>query len=202
MITANFRILYCLFLIRHHRREIVHLNVTDHPTGEWVVQQLREAFPENTDKQNLIFDTKTQRTRTISLPPSLTELLAFHRESQDTNRKLFGPDYRADLDLVFCNSRGDYLNPDSVSSKACLIARKAGFGKGVSLHTLRHSHASQLLSSGVSLPTVSKQLGHTDVHTTATLYSHALLKDDLAAAELWEAGFQKATERTSKGKAS
>jgi len=43
VITANFRILYCLFLIRHDRREIVHLNVTEHPTGEWVVQQLREA---------------------------------------------------------------------------------------------------------------------------------------------------------------
>ncbi len=56
VITANFRILYCLFLIRHHRREIIHLNVTEHPTGEWVVQQLREAFPETTDKQYLIFD--------------------------------------------------------------------------------------------------------------------------------------------------
>ena len=56
VITANFRILYCLFLIRHDRREIIHLNVTEHPTGEWVVQQLREAFPENTDKQYLIFD--------------------------------------------------------------------------------------------------------------------------------------------------
>ena len=56
VITANFRILYCLFLIRHDRREIVHLNVTEHPTGEWVVQQLREAFSESADGQYLIFD--------------------------------------------------------------------------------------------------------------------------------------------------
>ena len=56
VITANFRILYCLFLIRHDRREIIHFNVTEHPTGEWVVQQLREAFPESTDDQYLIFD--------------------------------------------------------------------------------------------------------------------------------------------------
>ena len=56
VITANFRILYCLFLIRHDRREIIHFNVTEHPTGEWVVQQLREAFPESTDDQCLIFD--------------------------------------------------------------------------------------------------------------------------------------------------
>ena len=56
MTTANFRILHCLFLIRHDRPEIIHWNVTEHPTGEWVVQQLREAFPENTDKQYMIFD--------------------------------------------------------------------------------------------------------------------------------------------------
>ena len=56
VITLNFRILYCLFLIRHGRREIIHFNVTEHPTGEWVVQQLRESFPESTDHQYLIFD--------------------------------------------------------------------------------------------------------------------------------------------------
>jgi putative transposase len=60
VITANFRILYCLFLIHHNRREIIHFNVTEHPTGEWVVQQLRQAFPESTDDQYLIFDRDTK----------------------------------------------------------------------------------------------------------------------------------------------
>src|ERR1700680_2584067 len=49
VITANFRILYCLFLIRHDRREILHFNSTQHPTSEWIVQQLRQAFPDRTD---------------------------------------------------------------------------------------------------------------------------------------------------------
>jgi len=56
VITANFRILYCLFLIGHDRRKIIHLKATEHPTGEWVVQQLREAFSETTGGQYLIFD--------------------------------------------------------------------------------------------------------------------------------------------------
>jgi hypothetical protein len=34
----------------------VHWNVAAHPTGEWVVQQLREAFHESTDGQYLIVD--------------------------------------------------------------------------------------------------------------------------------------------------
>jgi hypothetical protein len=56
VITANFRILYGLFVIRHSRREIIHFNGTEHPTSEWVVQQLREAFPETAEDQYLIFD--------------------------------------------------------------------------------------------------------------------------------------------------
>jgi hypothetical protein len=44
--TVTFRLLYCFFGIEHGRRRILHWNVTRHPTAEWVVQQLRQAFPE------------------------------------------------------------------------------------------------------------------------------------------------------------
>ena len=109
---------------------------------------------------------------------------------------MFGPDYRTDLDLVFCEADGNFLRPDSITSKACVIAKQAGL-KSVSLHTLRHSHGSQLLSNGVPLPTVSKRLGHRDVYTIATVYSHALPADDITAAELWDAKVTKAIERSS-----
>src|SRR5215469_1997744 len=54
--TATFRVLYCFFVIAHGRRKILHFNVTEHPTGAWVVQQLREAFPEDRAPQYLILD--------------------------------------------------------------------------------------------------------------------------------------------------
>jgi putative transposase len=44
--TLTFQVLYCFFVIDHERRRILHCNVTRHPTSAWVVQQLREAFPE------------------------------------------------------------------------------------------------------------------------------------------------------------
>ena len=44
--TLTFQLLYCFFVIEHGRRKILHINVTRHPTAEWVAQQLREAFPE------------------------------------------------------------------------------------------------------------------------------------------------------------
>ena len=43
--TATFRVLYCLVVLRHDRRYVVHYNVTASPTSQWISQQLVEAFP-------------------------------------------------------------------------------------------------------------------------------------------------------------
>ena len=63
--------------------------------------------------------------------------------------------------------------------------KKAGIADA-SLHTLRHTHASILLSKGVPLPAVSARLGHADVNITAKIYSHCLPDDDARAADAWE----------------
>jgi integrase len=91
----------------------------------------------------------------IPLPAIAVEVLHRHRAEQDQLRTQFGPDYRIDLDLVFALPDGSPLKPDTVTAKACLVARNAGF-PGVGLHSMRHSHGSQLLSAGVPLPTVSQ----------------------------------------------
>lgn len=54
--TVTFRVLYCFFVIGHGRRRILHLNVTEHPTAPWIVQQLREAFPNESGHRYLILD--------------------------------------------------------------------------------------------------------------------------------------------------
>lgn len=55
-VTATFRLLYVLIVIEHHSRRIVHFNVTEHPTAEWTLQQLREAIPSDHDYRFLIHD--------------------------------------------------------------------------------------------------------------------------------------------------
>jgi hypothetical protein len=42
--------------VEHGRRRILHFNITSHPTSEWVVQQLREAFPEAGPYRYVILD--------------------------------------------------------------------------------------------------------------------------------------------------
>ena len=54
--TLTFRVLYCFFVIEHHRRRILHFNTTAHPSGEWIVQQLREAFPLPCPYRYVVFD--------------------------------------------------------------------------------------------------------------------------------------------------
>jgi hypothetical protein len=54
--TLTFRVLYCFFVIEHGRRRIVHFNVAEHPTGPWIVQQLREAFTESCPYRYAILD--------------------------------------------------------------------------------------------------------------------------------------------------
>jgi len=54
--TLTFRLLYCFFLIEHARRKILHFNITRHPTAAWVVQQLRETFPDAGPFRYVILD--------------------------------------------------------------------------------------------------------------------------------------------------
>jgi len=44
VLAATFRVLYVFFAIHHASRTVLHVRVTEHPTGTWIIQQLREAF--------------------------------------------------------------------------------------------------------------------------------------------------------------
>lgn len=54
--TVRFQVLYCFFVIEHQRRRILHFNATAHPTGDWIVQQLREALPWPCPYRYILFD--------------------------------------------------------------------------------------------------------------------------------------------------
>ena len=63
--TLTFQLLYCFFVIEHGRRKILHFNVTRHPSAEWVVQQLREAFPEAGPYRYVILDRDAKFDATV-----------------------------------------------------------------------------------------------------------------------------------------
>ena len=54
--TIGFDLLYALIIVRLDRRQLVWINVTQHPTAEWIARQLTEAFPWDVAPRYLIRD--------------------------------------------------------------------------------------------------------------------------------------------------
>ena len=64
-----------------------------------------------------------------------------------------------------------------------IYRKKAGIGEHLTLHSLRHTSATELLRSGVSIYTVQKLLGHSSISVTER-YLHAIPDDLREAAEV------------------
>jgi hypothetical protein len=54
--TLTFRLLFAFVVLRHDRRELLHVNVTDHPTAVWTTQQIVDAFPDESAPRFLLRD--------------------------------------------------------------------------------------------------------------------------------------------------
>jgi len=54
--TLTFRLLFGFIVLRHDRRELVHINVTDHPTATWTARQVIDAFPYESAPKYLLRD--------------------------------------------------------------------------------------------------------------------------------------------------
>ncbi len=147
---------------------------------------------EQTREGVFVKQTKTGEERTVPVPGFVLRELRIHREKQQRNRELFGAEYQQ-KDLIFAEPDGGFLKPDSVSAKVCAVMRKLRI-KG-SLHTLRHSQASELFDI-VPLTTISKRLGHSSTRTTSEIYSQATRRRDRDAADVVENVMGNAFDRT------
>ena len=96
-----------------------------------------------------------------------------------------GPLFRAST-----NGRGGPLSYDAAHSrwkKYCAAA-----GTGIGIHQLRHTHATELIDSGVSIEVVRRRLGHASAETTQV---YTLLADQVADAEIRAARRKRETRR-------
>jgi len=75
------------------------------------------------------------------------------------------------------------MNPDGVSH--AWIRQMETFGmSSLTLHSLRHTHASMLIASGVDILTISRRLGHSSPTITLGVYGHLVHGSDDKAAEI------------------
>ncbi len=121
---------------------------------------------------SIIFrEPKTARSRRmISLSPSTAIELRDHHEKQKLAFAMQGTAFKDDT-LIFCQSDGKPLLPNSVTHAWMKLVRRLGL-KGIRLHDARHSHASLMLKQGIHPKIVQERLGHSSISTTLDVYSH------------------------------
>ncbi|MGH9224576.1 MAG: tyrosine-type recombinase/integrase [Acidimicrobiales bacterium] len=100
---------------------------------------------------------------------------------------------------MFCNMRGRFLNPESVSQLFDRIARRSGLPR-IRLHDLRNTHASLLVAAGVPTKVVSKRLGHAHPAFTMHTYQHLLPGTSASAGDQFAALVASGTRSTSTGR--
>jgi len=57
--TVTFKLLYAVIVLSHHRRRVIHFEVTQNPTLAWLARQIIEAFPWDTAPRYLLRDRDT-----------------------------------------------------------------------------------------------------------------------------------------------
>lgn len=110
--------------------------------------------------------------RTIGMSESLKEVLLNHREQQNEIKKYVGKSYKYP-NMVFTSHTGDYKDRSQLNTEFKRFIKDTDFSN-ISLHKLRHANATLLINNGVPLKIVSETLGHSDIKTTANIYSEVL----------------------------
>jgi integrase len=140
-----------------------------------------EQALEWTQRGGLIFKppkTKHGR-RTITSAPTTVTVLREHLRAQLEQRLKLGLGKPADDAPVFTNWKGEPRFPGSVTKE--WTAAMQPLGITATFHSLRHTHASTLIASGLDILTISRRLGHGSPSITLNIYGHLIRPDDRAA---------------------
>lgn len=116
-------------------------------------------------------DVKSHRSkRPVAIDPVLIDLLRQHQAEQD-GRRLAAKALWRDTGLVFTNDVGEAVNHEVLRNALDHSLAAAGLVH-VTLHSLRHTHASLLIQLGTNLKIIQERLGHASFAITADIYSH------------------------------
>lgn len=124
--------------------------------------------------------------RSTKISDGLLDLLRSYRLEQTARRMSYGDYWVRDWTehpRLFTNQNGTPLHPNTPEKHLKKILERAGLPP-VSLHSLRHTNATLLISGGVNVRTVSARLGHSQTSTTLNIYAEAIQSAEAAAAEV------------------
>jgi integrase len=115
--------------------------------------------------------TKSEKGRGVALPCFAMAELRRHKQAQAEALLALGVRQSGDT-LVCGRIDGQAKQPASLTHEfTYLVGRIRGLPR-IRFHDLRHSHATQLLASGVHPKVVQERLGHSTIAVTMDIYSH------------------------------
>ncbi|AKV86381.1 hypothetical protein AKG07_08790 [Microbacterium sp. CGR1] len=109
-----------------------------------------------------IVPPKAGSEREVFVPAELIDMLAPYVSSPGVALDSF----------VFRSALGHLYNRNSAGEEWRRIRKTLGFGDEVTIHTFRHTFASNLIASGCDVVTVQRALGHSQPSITLNVYSH------------------------------
>jgi integrase len=123
---------------------------------------------------------KTDRARPVTLPSFAIDQLRRRRREQ--TEELFRLGLHLEPDTLVCaQPDASPMAPNVLTNSFARAARRLALP--IHFHSLRHTHATQLLLAGVHPKVAQERLGHATVAMTLDIYSHVTerLRDDAAA---------------------
>lgn len=136
----------------------------------------------------IIKDVKTKSgKRTVTVEPQVMELLRLWKVHQKEHRLKLGSAWRGE-DAVFIQEEGERMHLDTPTHKFEEIIHNYNSHCApsdrlpeITLHGLRHTHASLMVSQNVDIAAISKRLGHSRTSVTLDIYTHSFEDADKAA---------------------
>ena len=124
--------------------------------------------------------------RSLPLVGHFREKLLELKEQQKENKRVCGNCYSYDYDgYIFVDAMGTIFNPNAVTENFSKILKRNGL-RHIRFHDLRHSCASLLLANDVPMKQIQEWLGHSDISTTANIYSHLDYKSKITSANVMD----------------
>lgn len=194
-VALKYRLITMLLITTGCRRgEILGLKWANVDTVNKVIE-IKNNLLYSSQKGLYLTSPKTGKQRKVRFPAELIPLIEEYRREytelkynhgdrwQGSNRLgiIGSAEWLAD-DFMFVQTDGKPMHPDTITSWLNKFSQENNLPH-INPHAFRHTVASILISQGIDIVTVSKQLGHDKVSTTTDIYSHIINKASEQAAD-------------------
>ncbi len=126
-------------------------------------------------KRNKLGNTKTKNHRDIYITKSLLVELFKLMQIHNANKINYESVYSNDNNFIFVDDIGKPISRSSIHNTMIYCSKKV-LGHQISVHKLRHTHATLLLESNVPIKVIQERLGHQSLEMTEKTYAHVTPK--------------------------